>query len=368
MHQALATLCRPHYNASVPSTPPCDTDAASDLLHWDPVLIGTLCGLFSAAGYAAANICLRLVTHCDPVWVSCVKAAPTLVLFAPMVASRVLGGKMVVPSLRMLGVLVVAAIVGQFGGNVVFQWSLGKIGLALSVPLCLGAMILGGAAMGRWFLGERITSRMSMAIIVLLVAIFVLSLGASAAHESLLPPDQAHHDADVWAVTLGVAAACLSGLGYCYLGVTIRYAARAGTPLPTILLVSGVIGVVLLGGTSAVQIGPSAWLQTAPGELGIMLLAGVFNALSFWALSKALHLTGVVYVNALNASQSALAALAGVLLFSEAVTGPLIVGATLTALGLLLMRGGHAQHDVPAASAHVGADAATPLVPSEEPG
>jgi drug/metabolite transporter (DMT)-like permease len=54
-------------------------------------------------------------------------------------------------------------------------------------------------------------------------------------------------------------------------------------------------------------------------------------------LTKSLQLTSVVYVNALNATQAALAALAGVLIFQEAFSPRLLQGVLLTILGLAIL-------------------------------
>ena len=69
-----------------------------------------------------------------------------------------------------------------------------------------------------------------------------------------------------------------------------------------------------------------------------MLGAGVFNAIAFLAVTKAFQLISVVYVNSLNASQAAMAAIAGVILFSEPMSLPLAVGVALTIAGLMLIR------------------------------
>ena len=66
--------------------------------------------------------------------------------------------------------------------------------------------------------------------------------------------------------------------------------------------------------------------------------AGIGNILAFVALTKALQLTTLLHVNLLNASQVAMAAVTGILLFDEAVTVPLVVGVLLTIVGLTLMR------------------------------
>ena len=64
---------------------------------------------------------------------------------------------------------------------------------------------------------------------------------------------------------------------------------------------------------------------------------GIFNAVAFYLLTKAFHLIPVAYVNVVNASQTAMAALAGVLYFHEPSTNSLIAGITLMTAGLFLM-------------------------------
>jgi drug/metabolite transporter (DMT)-like permease len=69
-----------------------------------------------------------------------------------------------------------------------------------------------------------------------------------------------------------------------------------------------------------------------------MLLAGLFNTAAFLAFTRSLQIATVVYVNALNATQACLAALAGVLLFGEALSPELALGVVLTIAGILLIR------------------------------
>ena len=57
----------------------------------------------------------------------------------------------------------------------------------------------------------------------------------------------------------------------------------------------------------------------------------------FIALSVALKSLPVIAVNLLNASQVAMAAVAGILLFSEPVTNSLVIGVALTLIGLVAM-------------------------------
>src|SRR5206468_1583530 len=114
-------------------------------------------------------------------------------------------------------------LLGQIGGNISFQWALGQIGVALTVPLSLGGMILGAAILGRIFLYEPVTPKAALALAVLLAAICVLSVGAKQASISV-----ADAPVPLWRLVGGVAAACLSGIAYAILNVILRYCITRG--------------------------------------------------------------------------------------------------------------------------------------------
>jgi uncharacterized membrane protein len=182
--------------------------------------------LLAALGYTAANICLRAVSHCDPVWVSAVKSVPTVVLAAPLLLLRARRGQGVWPHRRALVSLILAALAGQLIGNVVFQWSLGIVGLALAVPVCLVAQIAGSAVLGRIFLQESITPRMAIGVVMLVAASTIFSFSAEDAYRSVT--QALWTDAmPRWKLALSVGAVCLSGLSYAWLGLVIR---RGPTP------------------------------------------------------------------------------------------------------------------------------------------
>ena len=316
---------------SVPAAPP------------SHAVFGTLCGLFSAVGYTAANACLRAVSDCDPIWVSAMKAIPTLALVTPWVVVQACRRQKVLPEWHVLWLLAMGALIGQLIGNVVFQWSLGVVGLALAVPLTLGTMILGGALMGRLLLHEPLTVRMLVAVLTLIVAITVLSSGATDAHRSVAGCAAPEQGAE-WLVALGVAGAMLSGLAYSILGVVIRYGVKGRASLSITLLTVSLLGALSLGAWSGWRIGWQGMWNTSPDDFAMMLAAGLFNAIAFLALTKALQVANLVYVNALNATQATMAALAGVLLFHEAPSRELAVGVALTIAGLGLMKQGRRGH------------------------
>lgn len=302
--------------------------------HSSSVFWGTFYGGVSAVAYTAANIGLRTVTDCDPVWVSCVKAVPTVIGVLPWLVLQVWHRQQPFPPWRVLLVLVVAGIFGNFAGNVTLQWAFGVIGIAVSVPLCMGAMIVASAVLGRVHLNESITAKTIAALAVLIAAISVLSSSAPSANEVIA-------GGPAWIVIAGVIGACVSGFAYAVLGLVIRVALLQKSTVAATTFSVAFVGCLALGVTSLVRLGAAELLATTPSNFGTMMLAGVFNLIAFVSLTRALQITTLVYVNALNASQVAMASLAGVVLFQEAASSALGLGVAMTVVGLLLMpRGG----------------------------
>ena len=248
----------------------------------------------------------------------------------------VLRGQRVWPQPRMLAGIALGGLVGQLGGNIAFQWSLSQIGLALTVPLSLGGMILCAAILGRVFLHEPVTPKAALALALLLAAIAVLSLGARTASQQVTQTP-----VPVLRVVAGVAAACLSGLAYSVLNVILRYGVTRGAPLPATLFTVSIVGFVALTTIAWLRIGPRAMVDTASADWGYMLAAGLCNTVAFFSLTKSLQLTSVVYVNALNATQATLAAIAGVLMFREPLSQWLAIGIGLTVAGLMVLAHAH---------------------------
>ncbi len=303
----------------------------------DPHLFGTLCGLFSAFSYTCANSFLRAVNDCDPVWVSAMRAVPTVVLLGPVLVVLAWRGRPVLPTPKFTLLIVIGGLCGQLGGNICFQSALSVIGVALAVPLTMGGMIVAAAILGRIFLAEPLTPRALAAICVLLAAIGVLAIGAKDAGRAMT----AAGELSPWRLAAGVAAGCGAGVFYSVLNATLRYCVVRGAPLATSLFLVSAAGVITLGSIAWQRIGPEGMLSTMPDDLTIMLAAGVCNTVAFLALTKSLQLNSIVYVNALNATQATLAALAGVLIFGERLSPWLVLGIALTVVGLMALARAH---------------------------
>jgi drug/metabolite transporter (DMT)-like permease len=307
--------------------------AGKPLASDSAALWGTIYGAISAVGYTAANICLRSVTDCDPVWVSCIKTIPTVVGVAPWLIVRWSRGERVFPPLSIVATLLAAGLLGQFGGNVAFQWALGVIGIALTVPLCLGMIIVASAVLGRILLYEPVNALTAVALTLLLAAIWILSLGAQGASNSIAVLGTA----SPWLVTAAVTAGCISGLSYAVLGVTIRRAVLGVSTVSATTFCVAIVGLLTLAPLTAYRLGIGQMIRTDPADFAMMVLAGVFNLIAFLALTRALQITSLVYVNALNASQVAMASVAGIVLFQEQASPALTLGVSLTVIGLLIM-------------------------------
>jgi drug/metabolite transporter (DMT)-like permease len=282
---------------------------------------------------------LRSVHDLDPVWVSAVKAVPTVLTMGPILLLRAAQGWPVFPSWRATAGIVAGGLLGQLGGNIAFQWALGQTGIALTVPLSLGGMILGAAILGRVFLAEPLTPGVLVSLGFLLAAISVLSLGAEQARQSLGIVMRASS----WQQLAGVAAACWSGIAYAVLNVILRYCTTRGSSLPSTLFTVALVGMLSLGALSLARVGPEGIAATTGHQWGLMLGAGICNTIAFVSLTRSLQLTSVVYVNALNATQATLAALAGVVVFREALSPWLAMGVALTITGLVCLARAHQQ-------------------------
>jgi drug/metabolite transporter (DMT)-like permease len=302
------------------------------------VLWGVLLGIVSAVCYTATNIALRGVTRDgDADWALCVTAMKSLpsALSAWLLLGRLrLQGRPTLPPLRTVLVLMAVGFAVQGGGNVLFQWSLARCGLASAVPTVFATLMLTGAALGRMWLGEPVTTRSAVAMGLLIAAIGILSYGAEGAAAGL-PPGAAQIAPKLWVLS-GIAFAAIAGVFYGVLGVVIRQTTRDSVPLPATLAIVSSTGVLGVGIPAVLRLGPEI-LNSTSHEWSLMILAGVLNAIAFFAIGGSLRRIPVVQVNLLNASQAAMCAIGGVLVYSEPLTLPLVGGTLLTIVGLSLM-------------------------------
>jgi drug/metabolite transporter (DMT)-like permease len=352
------------------------TEQEAHRAHARAVTLGTGLALVSAVLYTATNIFLKMVTACDPFWVSCLKAFPTLVLAAGMVAWTTRQGRSGMPDRRGWLVLLATGLLAHIGGNVGFQYGLGVLGLATAVPLTFSVILVAGALVGRVWLGEPVSVRSAVALVVLCVSIGVLGVHTAVAKEATvvaaggIAAVESPRDAvpvSMATTGLAVAAIIFAGFSYTMLGAVIRRTITGTTGMGATLLVISIVGVASLGGIGVARLGVSGISAIRPIDHQWMLLAGTCNAVAFLMLTKALHIVPIAYVNVINASQVAMAALAGVAWFAEPSTAYLVGGLTLMTVGLVVMERPKRRVEATGAPADAGEEAAVaeldPAVP-----
>ena len=293
------------------------------------IIAGSAFGLAAAVLYTASNIALRKSVGVDPFLVSAVKAAPTILAMGPVLIWMAMTGRTIATSYASVPKFIVVSLIGQFVGNAAFQVALGVIGLAASVPITLGTLIIGGAVLGRFMLGEPVRSRTIVAMVTLISAVVILSLPGTS--------DTPHESSSTLPIWIGALCAISSGAAYALFGVVVRQALTGGMSAPAIMFISGVVGTIALWSFCLTRLDLADIAATASNDWNWMIAAGVFNTIAFVALSTSLKALPVVAVNLINASQVAMAAIAGVALFAEPITWPLLSGIMLTLIGLAIL-------------------------------
>ncbi|MEX0704223.1 MAG: EamA family transporter [Planctomycetales bacterium] len=298
----------------------------------NPAAEGAAFAVLSAVAYTGANLALKLAARPDDldwaIWVSCVKAVPAAAVAWWLVARRAARGLPALPPREAVLPLLATGLLMQVGGNVMFQWALSLGGLALTVPLSFAALICAGAWLGRIVLAEPVAPKTAMSIALMLAAICLLSAGARDSARDVVA------DASWGTVAAAIAAACCSGAAYGANSVMIRRSLTRQVSVPATLVLLSTSGIVWLGLLSLWRLGPGEIAGTTPRELAAMLAAGLLNAVAFFSVGAALRQISVVRLNLLNASQTAMAAVAGVLFFGERATLWLAAGTALTVVGL----------------------------------
>ena len=292
-------------------------------------------GLMAAAAYSVANLALRGLSRPDggmgwDMWVAGTKAFPTFFVAIVLLAIRRSRGQTSFAAWSFVWPIAVAAFFNQFGGNFAFQVSLSKIGLAISVPICFASIICSGAIVGRYVLGDQVSIRTGISIGMMVASIVFLSTAAKN-RAAVLPT------VEDWGTATGVALAVFSGLAYGITGVYIRNAVRSQMPVAATLFLFSAAGFLMLCPLSLCWLPVQSIAAITPAEWATIAVAGVFNALGFYAITHAMRHLTISRANVINASQNALCAVGAVLIFGESLSGFALIGIGLTIAGLLTL-------------------------------
>jgi drug/metabolite transporter (DMT)-like permease len=252
-------------------------------------------------------------------------------------AVAALRGRPVLPPLRTLGFLALVGLAVELVANVGMQWALGIVGLAVQIPIDFGVMLIVSALLGSKLLREPNSGRTVAALSLLLLSVVLLGCSAGAASRKVASPAGAAPNAAI--LSAAVAVVCLAGAVYAVAGIAIRACVTRGVSLGVVVFMISVMAPLCLGPISVFRLGLRPLLETPLEQYGWMIGGGLFSVAGFLAVCKGFHVATVLRVNMLNASQVAMAAVAGVVLFQELLSPWLIVGVALTLAGIFLMDG-----------------------------
>lgn len=293
-------------------------------------MVGTAYCVVSALAYTGANACLRsLADRVNPLWVICVKETVTVAVVGPWLAYLGLRQAAVWPSRQGLIGLAVVGLAVQLLGNLGMLWALGVVGLSITIPAVLGVNLAGSAVLGWVFLKERVTRRTIAAIAMLILAVVLLKIGAGQVNHWVAQ--------DPLRVALALGACATAGLVFAAMAVAIRKTVTGHVPPAVVVFVITGMGTLSLGPLSVWRLGIPALAATPKGSIGLMLAAGLLNLIGFFTITRGLQFATVVRANVLNASQVAMAAIVGMVVFGEAPAATLVAGICLTIIGMVLI-------------------------------
>jgi len=332
-------------HAASGSAPEVSRTAAID--HSGANLHGVLLGLAAAVTYSIANLALRGLAKTDSglgwsMWVAGTKAFPTFFVAIILICVRRWRGQTSFTDWNFVWPIAVAAFFNQLGGNLAFQLSLVKIGLAISVPICFSSIICSGAIVGRFVLGDAVSVRTGISMGLMVASIIFLSTAATNRTTAVVSAAasasaQAIPGSDDWGTATGVALAMISGLAYGITGVYIRKAVRSQMPVAATLFLFSAAGFLVLCPLSLTLLSVSTIAATTRQEWAMISTAGIFNAIGFFAITHAMRHLTISRTNVINASQNAFCAIGAVIVFGETLSSFGFLGIALTITGLLTL-------------------------------
>ena len=294
-----------------------------------------LLGLMAAVTYSIANLALRGLARPDggmawDMWVAGMKAFPTFFIAVILLIVRRYRGQTTFSAWSFVWPIALAALFNQLFGNLGFQMALSRIGLAISVPICFASIICSGAIVGRYVLGDQVSIRTGISMGMMVASIMFLSTAA----RNRTAVAATSFD---WGITTGIALAVVSGLAYGITGVYIRKAVRSQMPVAATLFLFSAAGFLMLCPLSLSLLPFRTIAETPHREWALILVAGTFNALGFFAITHAMRHLTISRANVINASQNAFCAIGAVMIFGESLSAFALLGIGLTIAGLLTL-------------------------------
>lgn len=285
--------------------------------------------IVAAISYTIVNVMLRAASvSVDPYVGSVLRQIPVAMLaFGAIVIGRrrdLIPGDSTFIGWRFVAALFAGGFLSFFVGNVMYFGGLTEGGLGITVSGVQGGVVFAGVLLGIALLGEqpRREQWLGAAIIAAgLVFVAIAQLGT--------PRDR-------W--WLGLIFAVLAGACYASTNVVTRMVQRVRPVLFVVLAgtsLGGLVPLTLVIVAQAMTSSGAAFRTLEWSAVGIVLLAGAFNALALVGLTQAMRDTTVATTNTLSSSQLVFSFFASVLLFSETGSPEMLLGVGLVMAGIV---------------------------------
>ncbi len=310
------------------------------------LLFGMACGLTAACCYGASNVCQRFMatgrTDLDwAIFLSMFKMLPLIIMGIVILGVARFQGKTIRTSWKVIVTMFIVGLIMQWPGNVMVQIAMSYCGLAMCVPVSFAFILTSGSVFGYLMLGEIITPRSVLSQGLLIGATACLMMGAPQATASM------HSGVTTWGMFLGLAAAVISGIAFGYCGVVMRESLKNNGSVAAAMTSMAISGVLSTGLYCWWTIPQSEVATLTVSSWGAIAGIGIFTGIAFLFISLAFQHLSVIQCNIVNATQIALAALCGVLVFGESASIWLQLGTALTIVGLLSMDRAKTAHRQP---------------------
>jgi drug/metabolite transporter (DMT)-like permease len=334
---------------------------------------GTVFVFLSTFFYGVSNTTMRFLTdyHIDTDWILFYKELIGFSILLPWVFLRFFQGRFQRISRRLIIYVVMAAVICEFVGAHLQVLGYAIIGLVVTVPLIQSSTLIGVAILGRYFLGDLLSRRRSLAICVLIVAVVLLSIG-----KELTVQDGGNQRGGLLFIVIATGAV-VAGIAYSIYVVLLRYTVhkywndgssvwqsfqftkwvgfdlpaqeinsnngqlnvvRSYAPFPVTLMMSIILGVgVLIFGICIWMKGGTAGFYTVPVVAWYFIpVAGLSNVIGFFCQIQGLRMTSAVQASLIGVTQMIFLSVIGFLYFREPINFVVVSGLILTAYGVII--------------------------------